>query len=465
MAAKWNVDSSVLLSVNYSDNIELVGEYPTKTDLITVLKPSMVVNAKGRRLEIDADYFLQITDYTKRDTDKTILYGYKIKAKVEPIRETLFLDVRASRQLIANSGSIIEANNRLLKNDISNVDTYIIKPSYESVISGATLVELVYSYTNVSVKERDLEDHKESQVIMNLSNIKRDSRLEWKLASLSSVIKRDNQRDAERSTNVLNIKYQLTKNIRYVAVLGYESNTIDSLTDGSYQAVGLGWVSSNRFELDLFSGRDLQRVALVLRPTNRVSLKATWTDTVIGLQSDKLVGSFDLDSKYFYIQASHFEDVTTFQQLLSENQQSGQLNTSLPNSDAVFLRYGNVVSISTKRPKLNFKLDFTTEKRQFIEEIAGQPNLDSDTEIGTATLFWKKSSRFIISFVYGLEKISADNSDKLDKLKFSALDFSYNSNKNLAINARIKKTQMIAGQVGSIDFIENNVRMNLIYSF
>ena len=253
-AAKWDFSESVMASVAYTDNVELV-EDDTESAWALILAPNFLVNGQGRRLNVSIAGSLQFVS----GSDETFYPQLRANANSELIKNRFFVNVfaTANQQTInplRPAGSPINRTDNL-------TTTYTVgfNPYYIEHFGDVADLRLDYNYRHQFYVSGDLNDRYNNDFHFGLNSGRRFSAFDWGL--FGRYEKTTYQGDSASNTTFKSLDarlgYRLTRSLSPYFTFGKEWNTYQSSgtrSGGPKWLVGATWIPNPRLDMDFGYG-------------------------------------------------------------------------------------------------------------------------------------------------------------------------------------------------------------------
>jgi len=254
VAAEWDYSDSLLLSVAYTDNVELV-ENDTESEWALIVSPNFLINGKGRRLNVSIAAALQFVT----PSDETFYPQLRANADAELVKDRFFLNVYASayQQTIdplRPAGSPINRTDNL-------TTTYTVgfNPYYIEHFGDVADLRADYSYSRQFYVSGDHSDRDTNDFFLSLNSGRRFSTFNWGVMGRyeRTTYDDDSTRDTTFKSLDVRLGYRLTRSLSPYFTVGKEWNTYQSSgarRGGSKWLVGTVWTPNPRLNMDVGYG-------------------------------------------------------------------------------------------------------------------------------------------------------------------------------------------------------------------
>ncbi len=269
----WEINPSLQLGLDYSDNLDLAPSDKTET-FIGTLSPGVAINRQGRHLSLGVDYRLSLVDYSTSNSSDRYFHNLNAFADAELVEDHLFIDTRAtaSQQLIDNrsAGSI---DPRLAPDAFTNTLTFAFTPSWRQRIGDYTNISLSASYDAV-IYQTDADDSEGLGYNLAFDTRANPNKIYWTLQT---------RQDSSKSTTTHN---SLNKNDFAQLQLGYRhSKQLDLRIGGGYNDSHI----DNPSDTAISSGSSFWSAGLTWNPNPRTSMDLNYNDQIQSGNSRGLV--------------------------------------------------------------------------------------------------------------------------------------------------------------------------------
>lgn len=324
-AGDWTFTRRLTVSQDYTDNVRLAPAGQEEEELVTQLNPGVSVRGEGRRLDLNFDYRAQSLFYWKDSDRNTTRHQLGADATAELVERALFLDARATvSQQNVFAGGPLALDNVSDTGNRSDVVTYSISPYLRQRFGGYADLEARYTHSEVKVGGTAASDSALDEVDVSLSSGRRSPLLTWAFNYNKQEESRKGARDFESESADGIVGYRVTRSFDVFVQGGYEENDFagaENFNDGTFWSAGAGWRPSRFFGIRGAWGPDDQSISVALNPSTRTSLNVTYRKRDVGRNPGTIwAGTFELRNRRSTLRARYFEDTTTTQQVLLEQQ-------------------------------------------------------------------------------------------------------------------------------------------------
>ena len=253
-AAKWDFSESVMASVAYTDNVELV-ETDKESAWALILSPNFLINGEGRRLNVSIAAALQFVT----PSDETFYPQLRANANAELVKNRFFLNAFATayQQTI---NPLRPAGNPINRTDnLTTTYTVGLNPYYIEHFGDVADLRLDYSYQHQFYTSGDLSDRDRNNFHFSLNSGRRFSAFDWGLFGRYEKTTYSDERSSDTTFKSIDARlgYRLTRSLSPYFTFGKEWNTYqssNSRTGGPKWLVGTIWSPNPRLNMDLGYG-------------------------------------------------------------------------------------------------------------------------------------------------------------------------------------------------------------------
>lgn len=321
-AGDWEIEPRLTVAESFSDNVNL-DESNEDSDFITEVIPGISVHGRGGRVVADLDYEMQNVFFLDNSDENTIFHQLEADATAEMSKNFFFVDAASAlgQATIDSEGSLSTGNLNTAGNRTDFV-TYSISPYITPHFGGYADGVFRYRYGQVKYDE-GASDAEENSFDARLVSGRNFVPLSWNANYTIEDLNRDDATDEEFENGDLNARYRLNDEFSLVAQGGYadnDFNTIETIENGSYWAVGGFWQPSRYYSLQALAGNNLETATVGLYPIRRTALSVTYRDRDVGLNNGPVwTGSLTHRTRRTTWSADYVEDTTTEQQSRLQN--------------------------------------------------------------------------------------------------------------------------------------------------
>ena len=254
IAAKWDFSESVLMSLAYTDNVELV-ENDTESAWALILSPNFIINGQGRRLNVSIAANLQFVS----GSDETFYPQLRANANSELIKNRFFINVfaTANQQTInplRPAGSPINRTDNL-----TTTYTLGFNPYYIEHFGDLANLRVDYSYRRQFYVSNDLNDQEHNNFYLKLNSGRKFSTFNWDLYGKYEKTTYEGNPNSDTTFKSLDILlgYRLTRSLSPYLTFGREWNTFQSrgsTKGGDKWLIGTTWTPNPRLNMDVGYG-------------------------------------------------------------------------------------------------------------------------------------------------------------------------------------------------------------------
>jgi uncharacterized protein (PEP-CTERM system associated) len=253
-AAKWDFSENVLMSIAYTDNVELVEE-DKESDWALIISPNFIINGEGNRVSVSMAAALQFVS----GSEETFYPRLRASAHSELIKSRFFLDAFASAyQQTINplkpAGSPINRTGNL-------TTTYTVgfNPYYLEHFGNIADLRLDYSYQHQFYVNDDVEDREFNDFYFSLNSGSFFPVFNWDIFGSYKKTTYEGDSDSDTTFKSLDIRlgYVLTRSLEAYFTFGREWNTYQSSQSakgGDKWLVGAVWTPNSRISVDMGYG-------------------------------------------------------------------------------------------------------------------------------------------------------------------------------------------------------------------
>ncbi|HEY5603058.1 MAG TPA: TIGR03016 family PEP-CTERM system-associated outer membrane protein, partial [Gammaproteobacteria bacterium] len=249
--------------VHYNDNVSLDPPGLEKYSIITELKPGILIELDGRRLDARIDYDVQFLNFAG-DVDDTKTYQQLFADTTTTLAPELFyLDARAtySQQFIDPLGTV-SLDNLSLTDNIADVSTYTISPYIRQRYGVFATGDYRIGYENLTYHGTETISQSDTAIKTASVLIESGPRFDdfrWNLSYSYRNVQPDNELDTTFQRSLLSLSYRVRPKLRVIGEIGYEDNVYErvdtsEIPSGEYWAAGFGWNPSIRTSMEVKVG-------------------------------------------------------------------------------------------------------------------------------------------------------------------------------------------------------------------
>lgn len=179
-AQNWRVQPSVSLRETWTDNVALVSSSQARSDFVTELSPSLMVQGRGSRARLDVDLHPSFLAYARDSGRNGFLNQLSASGAVEAIERLLFVEAHAqiTQQSVSAFGPQASSN----VSDTSNrteTRLFSVSPYSKGIIGGWATYEVRYQASSTRT-EADAGGQGNSHVVSgNLASIADFASIGW----------------------------------------------------------------------------------------------------------------------------------------------------------------------------------------------------------------------------------------------------------------------------------------------
>lgn len=261
----WDLNPSLQLGIDYSNNLELASSDKTET-FIGTLAPGISISRQGRYLKLGAQYRLSEVVYSARSRSDSYFHSLNASADAELVEDHLFVDTQAtaSQQLIDNrsAGSI---DPRLAPDAFTNTLSFAFTPTWRQRIGDYTNIGLSASYDAV-IYQSNAEDSEGLSYQLSFDTRENPNKLYWTLEAHQDSAKSSNSNETLNKNDFVQVQlgYRHSKQLDLRIGGGYSDSHIDTPSDtdissgASFGSAGLTWTPNPRTSVDLTYNSQIQ---------------------------------------------------------------------------------------------------------------------------------------------------------------------------------------------------------------
>jgi hypothetical protein len=488
-AANWTIDPSLLVRESYTDNVDLDSS-DEESAFITEISPQVSIKGEGGRLKLNFNYRLQNILRSNGDEGNSTNHQLQADALAELIENLFFLDVNGSMGQANNSSTGRRSGDNISgsgnRNDFwtAGFSPYIT-PHLNGYVDG----EIRYRFNTIHSDGDNVSNSDIHEQIIGLRSGSRFSKLTWSFNHTNREQKRDESTsdDTQFRNTSGEIRLGLTREFSvFVQAGNYQSDFAGDTgsnsqnNNGSYTTYGGAWTPSRRFSIEGGVGERNSFVTVNVAPTTRTSWITTFRDSDVGTNTGETWNTaLSLRTRRTTWQVTYFEDVSTYQQTLLDQQifnvfnNNGQLLGQIPLNvptaiDEVFTRQRGELSFTGNTGKSTVNIRAYTEKRRYQESGNNQDVLGWN-----ASWNWRVAAKTnsILSFRWqkteGDEVITAGvpsttNSD--ETYKSTSLRINRSLSPDADANIEFLRTDQSSDD-STNDYVENRITAGITVRF
>ena len=259
-AAKWEMTPSTSASYTYSDNINLV-QNNRSGDAALSISPHVQVKGEGGRIEMTADYGLQVIRYRDNSQADDEFHSAGLIANFKLLPDTFQIETNAryGQQAISLTSSAVPQNNIAITSNRTNSLSYKIKPIYRSRIGNAAELQADYTYDGVKYDNKSIQDRdvRNTSYHVGLGSVENYSDLGWTLSHNRTDYGIQGSSNDYNSNTDLTLRYRMTQKLSLIASRGDEQNHVTNSqlgTGDTYWSGGFSWKPTSRTSVELTHG-------------------------------------------------------------------------------------------------------------------------------------------------------------------------------------------------------------------
>jgi len=509
-AANWTIDPSLTVRETYTDNINLDSSNE-ESAFVTEFSPQVSVKGEGARLKLDFNYRLQNILRSNGDQGNNTNHQLQADALAELIENLFFLDVNGSMGQANNnatgrrSGDNISGSSNNINGSINRGDFWTagFSPYITPRLNGYVDGEIRYRFNTVHSDGDNASNSDMHEQTVGLRSGTRFRRLTWSFNYSNREQKRDdttagaNNDTQFRNTNG-EVRFRLNKEFNaFIQVGNYQNDFIGDTgpnsqnNNGSYTTVGGAWAPSRRFSIEGGAGDRNSFVTVSVAPTVRTNWITTFRDSDVGTNTGETWNTvLSLRTRRTTWEAKYFEDTSTYQQTLLEQQIFGLVDLSgsliidpatgqpvliildVPTAvDEVFTRQRGEIGFTGNSAKSTINLRAYTEKRRYQESGNNQDVLGWN-----ASWNWQMTARTNSVLSFRWQKTEGDdvvtagvasttNSD--NTFKSVSLRLNRRIGPNANGNIEILRAEQSSDNTASstFDYVENRITAGITVNF
>ena len=374
LAAKLDINPSLITSENYSDNIFLAARGLENSGFITQLNPGIKIEEHGRRLDLTMDYRMQNLIY-ENENSNTTRHRLESGIKSSVIKNFLDIDAAASfKQQAIDYSSTIDPNNLAPTNNLTDVVTYSISPSLTHNFGSSSKASLRYVTGKVDYRDTavsaTLYDASNKKINAELTSGPRFNKMDWSLSYQNTASDNNNRTDSTFERSQLQTKYSASRKTKLILQGGQERNNFQTLnsndlTKGTHWGIGLNW-----------------------RPSTRTILNAIIGERYFGSTQSL---SFDHKAKRLGMNIAYTEDFTTSALQLQDTKLTDTTGTPGTNPDInanVYLSKKITTGFTATSAKTTLNVSLTSIDRDSQTTVSREKLYE-----GASTVTWRPGRR------------------------------------------------------------------------
>lgn len=256
----WRVQPSLSATEIYSDNINLAPSGSERSDLVTMISPSLRVTRLSPRLTLNLIYSPQLLYYANGTNGATVRNYLDAAANATLVRNLLYFDARGSvSQQNASPFGILAANTANGSSNRVEARTFSFGPSIRSHLGNDVTYNAGYRYSTTSSNSNVLSRRSTDQIYGLV-----ETRTSFRDLGVSANFDRTNIRYGGSNTILTQtvgttLTYVVSSTLRLLAGVGYDRNEYPSFPgrnlNGRSYFGGFDWTPSRNTRLNAQVGR------------------------------------------------------------------------------------------------------------------------------------------------------------------------------------------------------------------
>lgn len=463
---------SLGLKETYTNNVSPL-EDPGTADFITEVTPSLSLQADGSRL--NANIGLSLQNFFAKDSGRNVqFHDLAADTSAELIKDFAFLNLKASnsqRVISPSRGGLLNDFNKANRSDVSSL---LVNPHLKKRFGGKAEGSASYSYEELSYG-KEVSGAKIEGVKAGLKSSPSFQRMTWSVDYSEKTTKRDTASDFSRTSAIAKASYQVYEKLGVLFEAGDERNDRASTQsqgyqNGFYYAAGIKIIPHSTLQVDLLSGKRLNRASFSWAPTRRSALNIMWQDQKVGRNLGGVWrGTLQLVNRRVAWTASYTKDETSTQGSASLGAGSPDGQSSLGNSTAAFSPSDERFTRERKQMDFGYKTAKSIIKIGLYEEHRIFNESDSRQEFfgGDVSWRWRFATRttMLLRFQGSKRKyFDADNNQSGGRLNSTDINFSRKIGKRVEGSIMARRTFQ-DGLVGGNGYNETRLSAGVTWRF
>jgi uncharacterized protein (PEP-CTERM system associated) len=253
MPADWTVVPSVRWRETYSDNINLAPPGTAQGDLASELAPGITVLNRSPRLQLTADYLLQLIDYQHRPSTHT--QNLQASLHAVPVPDWLQLDGHSSisRRQVSPFGALANDNVQLDDNS-TEVRSHTLTPALRHRFAGVASVDLRTTLERVSTGDGSLQSRSQENSLSVYSD--NGGALGWAAQWRRRHVVDRQFEPVDIDKESVSLRLKVSGRLSLNGSIGSETNSFrGGEQDSRFWNTGLVWTPSPRTSVSASTGR------------------------------------------------------------------------------------------------------------------------------------------------------------------------------------------------------------------
>jgi len=288
-AAKWELTPSVSATYTYSDNINL-SQNNRSGDAALSLNPRVLIKGEGGRIDLTADYGLQVIRYRDNSQSDEEFHSAGLDANIKLVPDSFHVETNAryGQQATSLTAAAIPQNNLAITSNRTNLLTYQIKPVYRGRIGNKADVQVDYTYDGVQYDNNSIQDQhvRNTNYHVGLNSTEAYSSFAWSLNHNRTDFNVQNNDDTYYSLTDLTLRYRIAPKLSLIAGGGDEENHISNSLLGpgdAYWSGGFSWVPTSRTSIEVTRGERFygnSTTASILSAGKNIRFNLTYDESI-----------------------------------------------------------------------------------------------------------------------------------------------------------------------------------------
>lgn len=283
IASTWKINPGVELREVYTDNVRLSAQGTEESELVSEIKPGVIIEGKGARTNFYLDYYLQSLIYQNETNNNGEFHQLSLALNRKLVGDILTVDAngRYDQQAIQGQGGVA-ADNIFLSSNRTDVASYRVSPKLLLSFPSDNVELLIQpSYTEVNYQDVSGFDSKNQQVISALEKKTNNQHIGWRLSAQQQKVDFETNDYSELKRLDYGVRIPVGNRLEWQINGGREINLfkyggqVTDINDTLWNT-GLEWSPSRRFSLESLYGRRFFGKTFLLKSEYR-SRYARWS--------------------------------------------------------------------------------------------------------------------------------------------------------------------------------------------
>ena len=259
-AASWDMQPTLEMSEDYTDNVDLIPHGLEKSEYITRLSPQLNLAVTGVRTRLDLGYRYERLFYKNDSSKNTGYHQADVKLFRKLYKNWLFIDALGNyNQQVINQGQTENIDNVFVTGNRTDVVSYNVSPYAKFKIGDEIDSELRTSYGEVKYRRNPEFDSEVTSDSITLQRPPQVGPFGWSFRYQTSRIKAKNNQTTELKSGSAETIYRITQHYHVFIGALYEGNKFDQQligpsTNGTFIYGGYRWKPNGRARVEMSCG-------------------------------------------------------------------------------------------------------------------------------------------------------------------------------------------------------------------